>query len=184
MPPKGYSTLTVRADVVELLVRAKRLFHKSQIQILLEAISEYIGRHYEYGTAVLSAGVSDAVAVAWSAGVFEASGVAYPHPAPEMKIAVEVVGSDRELLNRLKDIWGGTLYKEKDESEQNRGETWVWGLRSEKAKRFLDAILPYLKGSKSRLVKDQLTNQETPSPIQAPVDGGEKPGTTGTLPIE
>ncbi len=158
MPPKGYSTLTVRADVVELLGRAKRLFHKTQIQILREAISEYIGRHYEYGAAVLSAGISDAVAVAWSAGVFEASGVAHPHPSPTMKVAVEIVESDRQLLERLEDIWGGSIYKVRTEakSELQAGGSWIWSLRSEKAKRFLEAILPYMKGGKSQVVRDCL----------------------------
>ncbi len=107
MPPKGYRTLTVRADVIELLGRAKRLFHKTQIQILFEAVSEYIGRHHEHESAVLPSSISDAVAVAWSAGVFEASGSAYPHPSPAMKTAVEIADGDRQLLERLKVMWGG-----------------------------------------------------------------------------
>ncbi len=158
MPPKGYSTITVRADVVDLLGRAKRLFHKSQIQILIEALSEYIGRHYEYGTAVLSAGISDAVAVAWSAGVFEASGAAHPHPSPSMKVGVEIIASDRQLLDRLKDIWGGSVYRVRTEGsgELQTGGSWIWSLRSEKAKRFLEATLPYMKGGKSQAVRDCL----------------------------
>lgn len=159
MPPKGYSTLTVRADIIELLGRAKRLFHKTQIQILLEAVSEYIGRHYEYGSAVLTSGVSDAVAVAWSAGVFEASGVAYPHPSPSMKLAVEIVGGDKQLLQRLKDIWGGSIYQGRSEG-QVKG-TWVWSLRSEKAKRFLEATLPYMKGGKSQTVRACLAQSDS-----------------------
>jgi hypothetical protein len=159
MPPKGYSTLTVRADVVELLGRAKRLFHKTQIQILREALAEYIGRHYEYGAAVLSAGISDAVAVAWSAGVFEASGAAHPHPSPTMKVAVEIVESDQQLLERLEDIWGGSIFKGRTEGKSEHPEdgSWVWSLRSEKAKRFLEAILPYMKGGKSQVVRACLT---------------------------
>ena len=162
MPPKGYNTLTVRADVAELLSRAKRLFHKTQIQILREALSEYIGRHYEYGAAVLSAGISDAVAVAWSAGIFEASGSAHPHPSPTMKVAVEIIGSDRQLLERIKDIWGGSIYKGRTDrkSEPQTSENWIWSLRSEKAKRFLEATLPYMKGSKSRVVRECLIQSE------------------------
>ncbi len=164
MPPKGYGTLTVRADVIELLGRAKRLFHKTQIQILLEAISEYIGHHYEYGSAVLSSGISDAVDVAWSAGVFEASGVAYPHPTPAMKTAVEIADGDRQLLERLKDIWGGSIYKGRSggKDEARPKSTWVWSLRSEKAKLFLEATLPYMKGSKSQVVRTCLASMTAP----------------------
>jgi hypothetical protein len=167
MPPKGYSTLTVRADVVELIGRAKRLFHKTQIQILREAISEYIGRHYEYEAAVLSAGISDAVAVAWSAGVFEASGLAHPHPSPTMKVSVEIVVTDRRLLERLKDIWGGSIYQGRIEgkSKPQFGGSWIWSLRSEKAKRFLEATLPYMKGSKSQVVRDCLLDTDSQSTL-------------------
>ncbi len=170
MPPEGYRTITVRADVIELIVRAKGLFHKSQIQILLEAVSEYINRHYEYGYAVLSTGVTDAVAVAWSAGVFESLGVAYRHPSPARKVAVEVASDDEQILSRLKDIWGGTLYKEKGaESEgQLPAGSWVWGLRSEKAKRFLEAALPYMKGGKRQVAKDCLSQPEETSARSSP----------------
>lgn len=179
MPPKGYRTITVRSDVAELLARAKRLFHKSQIQILLEAISEYIGRHYEYGSAVLATSAAEPVAVAWSAGVFESMGFAYRHPSPAMKIAVEVTGPDRILLAKLKDIWGGTIYREKEEIRGGEGkELWFWGLRSEKAKRFLQSILPYMKGPKSQIVKDCLSLRDAASVPTSARDAGRVQGAT------
>ncbi len=158
MPPKGYRGLTVRNDVIELLVRARTLFHKSQIQILLEALSEYISKHHEYGSALLAGNVTDPVAVAWSAGIFEGIGNAYRHPSPEMKIAVEITSTDKHLLSHLKDLWGGSLYKENVEakSERHMEEIWIWSLRSEKAKRYLEAVLPYLKGRKAETSKELL----------------------------
>ncbi len=152
--------------MAELLRRAKRLFHKTQIQILLEAISEYTNHRYEYGTAVLSAHAADKVVAAWSAGVFECFGVLYPRPSSAMKIAVTVTGSDRQLLSQLKDTWGGSLYREGANRRRNqKKELWVWGLRSEKGKRFLEATLPYMKGTKSQEVREYLGRSESTMPI-------------------
>lgn len=144
------------------------------MQILLEALSEYINRHYEYGSAVLSSSATDAVAVAWSAGVFEGLGTFHRHPSPTMKVSVEIMSSDIEMLTRLRDTWGGTLYKERSEQSPSRGvsESWVWGLRSEKAKRFLETTLPYMKGSKSETVKSYLIHTDDPSEGKASLNAG------------
>lgn len=99
--------------------------------------------------------------VYWTAGLFEGEGSAFTSSRNKRKtegkktILEAVIGmNDRDVLERMKEIWGGTLY----ETSPGSG-TWRWRVRYSQARQFLMTILPLMGERRTEQIKEALLKE-------------------------
>ena len=82
---------------------------------------------------------------AYTAGVFDGEGCISIQKRGDgyLRLRTDVVNTDLEMLEYLKEIWGGNIYKQKDK-RKGRKDKWTWVLCSFSAKKFLEEIFLYL----------------------------------------
>lgn len=78
--------------------------------------------------------------VAWAAGIIEGEGSFY-FGKHGIRIAVQM--TDRDVLERLQEIFGGGIYKTNKQKEYYK-DAWAWAIRGRMAVEVTEKIRPYL----------------------------------------
>jgi hypothetical protein len=99
--------------------------------------------------------------LAWSAGIYEGEGYVGFKSNPDKKkyryprIQVQIVMTDEDVIQRLKDIWGGSVWEPKIRGDQ-RKQTYQWTVSQQKAFHFLMKIYPMLGKRRKEQVRGAL----------------------------
>lgn len=94
------------------------------------------------------------VAIAWAAGLFEGEGsISVEHN----KIRVTIEMTDRDVLEKIQEIFGGSLYDLKIRAPHYK-PSYKWMLTSSHtAAEFLDYVMPYLFARRKNRAEEALT---------------------------
>ena len=94
----------------------------------------------------------DSHAAAWSAGIIDGEGTITIVPRYRsdgkckhhgFQLRVSVANTDEKMINRLKELWGGSIHLLKS-NRDNRRDIWSWVLAANNAMTFLSQISKYL----------------------------------------
>ena len=100
--------------------------------------------------------------IAWSAGIFEGEGdvncTSYEHSAgyTYSRIQARVTSTDKDVLERLKALWGGTIYKSDrydDRRKDHYKDLFRWRIITRQAREFLMTILVELGERRRKQIK-------------------------------
>lgn len=87
--------------------------------------------------------------IAWAAGFIEGEGWIGIRKDPLRSWAMgtlQVVNTNKALLEKLQALWGGPLYRA--DRQFSKRKTWSWVVCNKAAERVLRDILPYLVGKR------------------------------------
>jgi len=97
--------------------------------------------------------------LAWAAGILDGEGCIYirrhknysvrnKRVTPQYVLVVQVVNTDKKIIDKLNEIVLGNIYERKP--EERRKLTYCWNLVGGKAEGFLKQVLPFLVSKKER----------------------------------
>ena len=89
--------------------------------------------------------------IAWSAGIYEGEGncklVTFKNkhaPRKYIRPTIVVSSTDLDVLEKLKRLWGGSIWAVKKWNPKSKKQLYYWTLTFRKARNFVSAIYPYL----------------------------------------
>jgi hypothetical protein len=104
---------------------------------------------------------------AWAAGLFEGEGCVYlkhsepdaTHKTARLEAVVTMTNTERVLLERLRDTWGGNI-RACAMTPKSRRPLFKWDLYSTRMERFLRDILPFVIAGKRPKIEKVLELRE------------------------
>lgn len=98
--------------------------------------------------------------MAWVAGLFEGEGsigIRLPSVrAKTMRVTLQLVSVDRDVLVKLQSIAGGKLYGPYGPYSTQRQPYYMWSVVNKEAQRWLHLMLPYLGDRRSKRAQEAL----------------------------
>jgi len=89
--------------------------------------------------------------ILYTSGLFDGEGTITLTRKNKFRIPVaSVTSTTKELLNFLKENFGGTICERKTKQKENHSKSWKWQINSQQAIDFIKRISPYLKEPKKR----------------------------------
>jgi len=90
-------------------------------------------------------------ALAYCAGFFDGEGCIHierfqdnRHLHPQYALRLELANTDTRPLQLFKDLFGGSIRKRKEPRPEKWSTAWVWQIKTNMAKIFLDELMPFL----------------------------------------
>lgn len=102
------------------------------------------------------------IQIAWAAGIYEGEGSCGPNATSRARIHAEVVQKDRWILERLRELFGGSIVTHDGERNGKRFEGFAWLATGKRARGFLMTIYSFLSPRRRAQVKTALLRTRRP----------------------
>lgn len=94
--------------------------------------------------------------LAWQAGIVDGEGcltlarqIRRNRPSPAFRVSITIANTNKKLIEPFFNMWGGGIYHTR-ETRNFWADAYTWHCPDKKAKEFLLAIFPFLRGKKEQ----------------------------------